>query len=134
MTEQEPSPSTLVDDAVDECIEEVKKGFKGFEYAEEDLTRLRAAHREDFERLLGNDRGEVRWGKAQRRVRVAAYEVGRTAHSVARLDGRSMIRSHDIRVGLEFVPKYCTVGDARAAYCEILLDLWDELGDMFGNG
>lgn len=124
--QEEQNPSTIVDKALHECTEEVKGGFKDFEYAEDDLDDLRTSLRPDFEELLDHDKGDVTWRADRRRALVAAYELGRAAHGVALLDDRETIETSDIKAALAFVAEHCTLGAARRAYCDHAKVNWPE--------
>lgn len=127
--QQEPSPSTLVDQALDECIEETRKGFGSLEYDENDLDRLRASLREDFRRLLDTDKGEHRWERDGPRLRLNCLGVGTIAHIAAEVADRSKIETKDVRDGLEFVINHCTLDEETVSmtfvYCTQALAIWD---------
>lgn len=136
MTEQqqEPSPSPLVDQALDGCIEEVKKGFEDCEYEERGLARLRAALCDDFERQIGGENGETRWEEDGPRVRFNCYAVGVTARIAAQVEvaDRPTILMKHIGAGLAYVRGHCTLfapgtePRPRLRYCDNAQKNWDK--------
>lgn len=136
--QDDQNPSNIVDQALNDCIEQVERGFVDFTPAPADLLdRLRESLKQDFISVLDHAGGVDRWRKDGPKVKAVAYLHGRIAYTLALLreDEESKIQAEDIGEGLRIVQEVCKVesvkelregiGPAnRAAYCEKALDRW----------